>query len=138
MRPCCAVTPSPEPELLQALNHAIHRCDPDVLIGHNIFRFDLDYIGGAPHARHPAGLGLKRGGGAHHSQFALEPGRKDHRLSTLDAYGRHIIDTYFLVQLYDIGLRSLESHGLKQVSRHFGIASDEGSIWTATGSARTS
>ena len=42
-----------------------------------------------------------------------------------DVYGRHIIDTYFLVQLYDIGLRSLESHGLKQVARHFGIATDE-------------
>ena len=34
-----------EPELLQALNEAIHRCDPDVITGHNIFRFDLDYIG---------------------------------------------------------------------------------------------
>jgi DNA polymerase elongation subunit (family B) len=42
-----------------------------------------------------------------------------------DIYGRHIIDTYFLVQLYDVAGRNLESHGLKAVARHFGVAAAE-------------
>jgi DNA polymerase elongation subunit (family B) len=114
-----------EPELLRALNEAIHRCDPDVIIGHNIFRFDLDYIG--TRARlHSIRLDWGRNGSIVHispnSRWSLAEKVIDY--PRWDVYGRHIIDTYFLVQLYDIGLRSLESHGLKQVARHFGIATD--------------
>ena len=42
-----------------------------------------------------------------------------------DIYGRHIIDTYFLVQHYDLAQRSLMSHGLKQVARHFGVSAPD-------------
>ena len=35
--------------------------------------------------------------------------------------GRHIIDTFLLLQLYDIGTRELESFGLKDAARHFGL-----------------
>ena len=35
--------------------------------------------------------------------------------------GRHIVDTFLLLQLYDIGTRELESFGLKDAARHFGI-----------------
>ncbi|MBK5277215.1 MAG: DNA polymerase II, partial [Desulfuromonadales bacterium] len=115
-----------EQELLQALNKAIHRCDPDVIIGHNIFRFDLDYIGKRAQ-RHGIRLDWGRNGSVPHvtpnSRWSLADRIIDY--PRWDVYGRHIIDTYFLVQLYDIGLRSLESYGLKPVARHFGIASDE-------------
>jgi DNA polymerase elongation subunit (family B) len=115
-----------EPELLRALNAAIHRCDPDVIIGHNIFRFDLDYIGRRAQM-HGVRLDWGRNGAAAHitpsSRWSLAEKVIDY--PRWDVYGRHIIDTYFLVQLYDIGLRNLESHGLKQVARHFGVASEE-------------
>src|SRR6185369_4751380 len=115
-----------EPELLRALNDAIHCCDPDVIIGHNIFRFDLDYIGRRA-LMHGIRLEWGRNGTVPHitpsSRWSLAEKVIDY--PRWDVYGRHIIDTYFLVQLYDIGLRSLESHGLKQVARHFGIASGE-------------
>jgi len=115
-----------EPELLRALNEAIHCCDPDVIIGHNIFRFDLDYIGRRAQM-HGIRLEWGRNGTVPHitpsSRWSLAEKVIDY--PRWDVYGRHIIDTYFLVQLYDIGLRSLESHGLKQVARHFGIASGE-------------
>ncbi len=115
-----------EPELLRTLNEAIHDSDPDVIIGHNIFRFDLDYIG--QRARmHGIRLDWGRNGSVAHvspnSRWSLAERTIDY--PRWDVYGRHIIDTYFLVQLYDIGLRSLESHGLKQVARHFGIAADQ-------------
>ena len=115
-----------EPELLRALNDAIQRYDPDVIIGHNIFRFDLDYIGKRAQL-HGIRLEWGRNGTSPHitanSRWNLAEKAIDY--PRWDVYGRHIIDTYFLVQLYDIGLRSLESHGLKQVARHFGIASSE-------------
>jgi len=114
-----------EPELLLALNAAIHRMDPDAIIGHNIFRFDLDYIGRRAR-RHGVRLDWGRNGSPVHvspnSRWSLAEKTIDY--PRWDVYGRHIIDTYFLVQLYDIGLRNLESHGLKQVARHFGIAAD--------------
>jgi DNA polymerase I len=115
-----------EAEMLLALNEAIHHSDPDVIIGHNIFRFDLDYIG-----RRAALLGIRldwgRNGAVPHitasSRWSLAERFIDY--PRWDVYGRHIIDTYFLVQIYDISRRSLESYGLKQVARHFGIAADE-------------
>ncbi len=115
-----------EAELLQALNKAIHSCDPDVIIGHNIFRFDLDYIGKRA-ALHGIRLDWGRNGSVPHvtpnSRWSLAERVIDY--PRWDVYGRQIIDTYFLVQLYDIGLRSLESYGLKPVARHFGLASAE-------------
>lgn len=115
-----------EPELLQALNGAIHRCDPDVITGHNIFRFDLDYIGRRAQM-HGIRLNWGRNGTpphiTPHARWSLA--EKTLEYPRWDIYGRHIIDTYFLVQLYDISGRNLESHGLKAVARHFGIAAED-------------
>ncbi|HEY4745402.1 MAG TPA: DNA polymerase domain-containing protein [Desulfuromonadaceae bacterium] len=115
-----------EPEMLEALNEAIHRCDPDVIVGHNIFRFDLEYLGKRAKL-HGIRLTWGRNGSVPHitpsSRWNLAERLIDY--PRWDVYGRHIIDTYFLVQHYDISQRSLESHGLKQVARHFGVAAPE-------------
>lgn len=115
-----------EPQLLLALNDAIHRFDPDVIAGHNIFSFDLDYIGRRAQ-RHGIRLNWGRNGSAPHvtahSRWSLA--EKTLEYPRWDIYGRHIIDTYFLVQLYDVAGRNLESHGLKAAARHFGISADD-------------
>jgi DNA polymerase elongation subunit (family B) len=96
-----------------------------VIIGHNIFRFDLDYIG-----KRARRLGIRLNWGRNGSPAHVSPNARWSLAERVidyprwDVYGRHIIDTYFLVLLYDIGTRSLESHGLKQVARHFGIAAE--------------
>jgi DNA polymerase I len=41
----------------------------------------------------------------------------------IEIYGRHIIDTLILVQLYDFVKREIESYSLKYVSKYFGISS---------------
>lgn len=111
-----------EPELLKALNDEIQRCDPDVITGHNIFRFDLDYIGRRAQ-RHDIRLNWGRNGSAPHITTHARWSLADKNLEypRWDVYGRHIIDTWFLTQLYDLSGRSLENHGLKSVARHFGI-----------------
>ncbi len=115
-----------EREMLLALNTIIQKTDPDVLVGHNIFRFDLEYI-----RKRAKMLGVRltwgRNGAEPHitTNSRWNIAEKAIDFPRWDVYGRHIIDTYFLVQHYDIAQRSLSSHGLKQVARHFGVAAEE-------------
>lgn len=115
-----------EREMLLALNGIIQRSDPDVIVGHNIFRFDLEYI-----RKRAKMLGIRltwgRNGSEPHvtANSRWNIAEKAIDFPRWDIYGRHIIDTYFLVQHYDIAQRSLQSHGLKQVARHFGVAAAE-------------
>jgi len=114
-----------EAELLTECGRLIRERDPDVLEGHNIFRFDLEYIE-ARARRHKVLLGWGRDGSA----LTGRPSRMQVADRTI-AYrryavaGRHIVDTWILVQLYDVAARDLESYGLKDVARHFGIAAPE-------------
>lgn len=115
-----------EAEMLGALNSSIQHNDPDVITGHNIFRFDLDYIGKRAQM-HGIQLNWGRNGSpphiSEHARWSLA--EKTLEYPRWNVYGRHIIDTYFLVQLFDINGRNLESHGLKAVARHFGFAVED-------------
>jgi DNA polymerase elongation subunit (family B) len=114
-----------EADLLAECGRLIRERDPDVLEGHNIFRFDLEYIE-ARARRHKVPLAWGRDGSA----LSGRPSRMQVAERTI-AYrryavaGRHIVDTWILVQLYDVAARDLESYGLKDVARHFGIAAPE-------------
>lgn len=111
-----------EPALLQRLTELIQRYDPDVLEGHNLFRFDLEYIR-VRADRHNVRLSWGRDGSVprvHPARFTVAERVVDY--PRWDVYGRNVIDTYFLVQLHDISNRDLESYGLKSVARHFGLA----------------
>lgn len=113
-----------EPEMLEKLNSVIQDRDPDVIEGHNLFKFDLPYLR-ARAKRY--GISLKWG------RDGSEPTAYNSRLfiaeRTIDypkwqIYGRHIVDTWILSQYYDISSRELEGLGLKDMARHFGLASD--------------
>jgi DNA polymerase elongation subunit (family B) len=114
-----------EADLLAECGRLIRERDPDVLEGHNIFRFDLEYME-ARARRHKVPLAWGRDGSA----LTGRPSRMQVAERTI-AYrryavaGRHIVDTWILVQLYDVAARDLESYGLKDVARHFGIAAPE-------------
>ncbi len=114
-----------EPDMLKELVRIVQERDPDVLEGHNLFRFDLEYIA-ARAARHRVKLALGRGGGAlrgHPSRMQIAE-----RAITYKKYeivGRHIIDTWILAQHYDVTARELEGYGLKEIAKHFGIATDD-------------
>ena len=114
-----------EPELLAECSRIIRERDPDVLEGHNIFRFDLEYL--EARARlHRLSLPWGRDG----SVLRGFPSRMQVAERTIGyrrygVSGRHIVDTWILAQLYDVGARDLESYGLKDVARHFGIAAPE-------------
>ncbi len=111
-----------ERDLLAECSRLIRERDPDVLEGHNIFRFDLEYLE-ARARRHRVPLAWGRDG----SILRGFPSRMQVAERTIGyrrygVTGRHIVDTWILAQLYDVGARDLESYGLKDVARHFGIA----------------
>jgi DNA polymerase I len=114
-----------EAEMLGELVKEIQRRDPDVIEGHNLFRFDLEYIE-ARAKRHKVTLNFGRDGsklGGHASRMQIAERTITYR--KYEIFGRHIIDTWILAQHYDIATRELESFGLKEIARHLGIAGGE-------------
>ena len=114
-----------EKTLLEKLVEIVKQRDPDVIEGHNIFNFDLPYI--AERAkRHEVKLALGRDGSvpvARPSRFSAA--ERTIAYERRDIFGRHVIDTLFLVHIYDVSHRSLDGFGLKEAAIHFGIAAPD-------------
>jgi len=111
-----------EKELLQEFVNTVKERDPDVLEGYNIFRFDLPFIEERA-KRHKVKLGLGRDNSPmkkRNSRFSAA--ERTINYTRYDIYGRHIVDIYYLVQLYDVTHRNLDGYGLKEVAKHFGVA----------------
>jgi DNA polymerase elongation subunit (family B) len=114
-----------ERDMLHALSVCISRLDPDVIEGHNIFNFDLDYIiKRAKALRMTIGWGRDGSGPrTRPSRFTVAERIIDY--VRVDVFGRQVIDTMFLLQHYDVGARELESYGLKAAARHFGLSEED-------------
>ena len=111
-----------EPDMLRELVRLVRERDPDVIEGHNLFRFDLEYLE-ARARRHKVPLALGRGGEplrGHASRMQVAERAIAYR--KYEIVGRHIIDTWILAQHYDVTARELEAYGLKEIARHFGLA----------------
>jgi DNA polymerase I len=111
-----------EAEMLHELVREIVQRDPDVIEGHHLFRFNLEYIE-ARAKKHNIDLKF----GRNSSRLRSRPSRLQVAERTItyrkyEAFGRHIIDTWILAQHYDIATRELESADLLEIARHFGIA----------------
>jgi DNA polymerase I len=114
-----------ESAMLERLGEIIRERDPDVIEGHNIFRFDLEYIR-IRAGRHGVKLRWGRDGSeprVRSSRFTIAERIIDY--PRWDIYGRQIVDTFFLLQIYDITTRELDSYGLKTAAIHFGLARPE-------------
>lgn len=114
-----------EREMLEALGARISDLNPDVVEGHNLFNFDLEYI--VARARmHRIDLGWGRDGSKpriRRSRFTVAERIIDY--TRMEIFGRHVVDTLFLLQYYDVTTRELESYGLKAAVKHFGLAEEE-------------
>jgi DNA polymerase, archaea type len=111
-----------ERTMLAEMVRIVRERDPDVIEGHNFFRFDLEYLE-ARAERHRLALPLGRDGSA----LRARPSRMQIAERTItyrryDVYGRSLVDTWLLAQHYDIASRELEGFGLKELAQHFGIA----------------
>jgi DNA polymerase, archaea type len=111
-----------ERTLLLECVRLVRERDPDVIEGHNIFRFDLPYL--EARARR---LGVVLAWGRDGSALNGRPARFqiNERTISFTCYqvaGRHIVDTWLLAQLHDVGARDLPSFGLKDIARHLGVS----------------
>ena len=111
-----------EPTLLAECGRIVRERDPDVLEGHNVFRFDLEYIE-ARARRHGVPLAWGRDGSPLRARPArLQVAERAIGFRRYEVAGRHIVDTWMLAQLHDVGARDLPSFGLKDIARHLGVA----------------
>jgi DNA polymerase, archaea type len=119
------MTDAAEKKLLQEFCAALHDADPDVIEGHNLFKFDLDYLRQRSR-RYQLGCAWGRyGQKATFRSSKLKVAERWIDFTRCDMPGRAVVDTYLLVQLYDITTREMTSYGLKEVAVYFGITDEE-------------
>ncbi|MEX2222624.1 MAG: DNA polymerase domain-containing protein [Candidatus Rokuibacteriota bacterium] len=114
-----------EAALLAECTRVIRERDPDVLEGHNIFRFDLEYLEARARRHHVSLAWGRDGSGLRGYPSRMQVAERSIGYRRYGVTGRHIVDTWILAQLYDVGARDLESYGLKDVARHFGVAAPD-------------
>jgi DNA polymerase, archaea type len=117
---------------LKRLTAIIKERDPDVIEGHDLFRFDLPYlVARAKKAKTKLDWGRSDG------FLRSRPSRLQIAEKTIDypkftVGGRHFVDTFLLAQFYDVGMRSLAGFERTDVARHFDLC-DSGEISALTG-----
>jgi DNA polymerase I len=111
-----------EKAMLEELVAIIREKDFDVIEGHNIYNFDLASI-----MARCEDLGVEFSIGRDGSSPRVFDTRmsfaeRSMEYTAYEVAGRHIIDTWLLLQAYDASKRSLESYSLKYAAQHFGFA----------------
>lgn len=119
-------SPAGEKRLLLRFNDVFREMDPDVVEGHNLFKFDLDYLRQRSR-RHKVPCAWGRFGRmAEFRNSRLKVAERWIDFPRCDIPGRSVIDTYLLVQLYDITTREMNSYGLKEAAVYFGVTPESG------------
>ena len=110
-----------EQAAMKRLTAIIKERDPDVIEGHNLFRFDLPYLV-ARARKAKTKLDWGRSGGflrSRPSRLQIAEKTIDYPKFTVD--GRHFVDTFLLAHFYDVGMRSLSGFERIDVAQHFGL-----------------
>ncbi|HTB80383.1 MAG TPA: DNA polymerase domain-containing protein [Opitutaceae bacterium] len=115
------MTDTAEKKLLEDLNTVLAEEDPDAIEGHNIFKFDLDYLRQRCRLHKVPCAWGRFGQRATFRNSRLKVAERLIDFPRCDLPGRAVIDTYLLVQLYDITTRELTAFGLKDVAVYFGV-----------------
>src|SRR5438105_3878832 len=117
---------------LKRLTAIIEERDPDVIEGHDLFRFDLPYLV-ARARKAKVKLDWGRGGGflrSRPSRLQIAEKTIDYPKFTID--GRHFVDTFLLAQFYDVGMRTLTGFERSDVAQHFDLC-DSAEVAILTG-----
>jgi DNA polymerase elongation subunit (family B) len=124
------MTDEAEKRLLASFNAELAALDPDVIEGHNIFKFDLDYLRVRCRMRRVPCAWGRFGQRATFRSSRLKVAERWIDFPRCDLPGRAVADTYLLALLNDITSRELNSYGLKEVAVHFGITPEDSALRT--------
>ncbi len=112
-----------EHSAIKRLTSLIKERDPDVIEGHNLFKFDLPFLV-ARARKAKTKLDWGRSGGflrSRPSRLQIAEKAIDYPKFTVE--GRHFVDTFLLAQFYDVGMRTLSGFERTDVAQHFGLTS---------------
>ncbi len=115
-----------ERDILDRFCALVAERDPDVLEGHSLFGFDMPYLLGRARA-----LGAQLPLGRDRSEPQAWPERNyaiggmSRPFIPHSIHGRHLVDTYLVVQRFDWAKQALTRYGLKECARVFGFAREE-------------
>ena len=107
-----------EASLLKAMVKLVRDEDPDVIVGHNLFGFDLPYL-----ATRAERLGVRLPLGREGAELR-QKAQQRRGFPVWEAAGRHLVDTLPALMSYDFTNRSLPNYQLKDAVWHFGLSSD--------------
>lgn len=120
-------------EMLESWAAWVRKKDPSILLGHNIFMFDIPYLNYCAQLS-GASLNLGRDNSVIKFNKKLSKFRKDgsqeYEYNNCRVYGRELIDTMFLAIKYDIQ-RNYESYGLKAIIAHEGLEAKDRQFYDA-------
>lgn len=115
-----------ERRLIQEFAECFREADPDICEGHNLFNFDVPYLQARAEA---LGVPLTLGRNGSSLSFGRERnvpiGGIARPFRPANIWGRHLVDTLLAVQRFDVARGELESHGLKEVAIHYGLAAED-------------
>ncbi|HUR57896.1 MAG TPA: 3'-5' exonuclease, partial [Opitutaceae bacterium] len=119
------MTDAAEKKLLEDFCAALHEADPDVIEGHNLFKFDLDYLRQRARRLKIHCAWGRYGAKATFRSTKIKVAERWIDFTRCDIPGRAVVDTYLLVQMYDITTREMTSYGLKEAAIYFGVTEEE-------------
>lgn len=112
-----------EAQMLSDLTHLVQQWDPDVLEGHNFYGFDLPFIRARAEVYN---VPLEWGRNGSIMQTGAERncaiGANSRPFVGHYIWGRHIIDTLFQTQRFDLARGEISSYGLKECAKQYHIA----------------
>jgi DNA polymerase elongation subunit (family B) len=110
-----------ETKMLEELIDTIMDKDPDIIEGHNIFNFDFDYIRKRC-VRHELGFPIGRDD-TNPTFFSTrgKVGDAQVEYTSCHIHGRHVIDTFFMLQSFDSKKRYMEAYSLKYAADFLGF-----------------
>lgn len=112
-----------EREMIGRLNELVQTWDPDVIEGHNFYGFDLPWLRARAQAH---GLRLFWGRDGSEVKVGIERncaiGANTRPFVGHYVWGRHIVDTLFQAQRFDLARGEISSYGLKECAITYHIA----------------
>lgn len=122
-------------EMLEDFCAQVRAFDPSIILGHNIFGFDLPYLRGIAEKEN-VDLVLGRDDSpaqfdSYESQFRKESNQFI-KYNKCRIYGREIVDTLFLSIKHDMASRKYSSYGLKSIIKEEGLEKKDREFYDAS------